>query len=451
MHRPLPPLSLLATAAALFASLPAQDPAHLDTLLDAYLDRRCEAPPESTEQLLAALKEHGVTTAAELEVLLRAPRASYPDPTPLRGKVTEHAVDCYHVDYSSRFRLFVPADYRADRATPLVVVAHGGNSSMSPERAAQVSAMYLQLYAPAMAKELGAIVVSPDTGRGWGHIGNSLALSTISSVQRLLNVDPDRIYVTGQSMGGHMAFRAALSIGDRFGAVSPQSGGYDFVQKETIGNLDSVPGYVTWGKTEPYGIDKDSRTNAAWAEQHHLDWKFVEKPGGHEIYQDELPAVARFFAAHPRDLYRPRVYLKQGGAMKFTDTWKIEGWPEHHVFSDTRPMRWNLRHWVEVTPRPEHDGPLSVMAKNLGDNHLDLTTDQVRELHVHLHPRLVDFARPVKITVNGTTRFEGVVAPDLGLMLDLCREFDDRGRISWARVRVEVPDDAPVPLPGDDK
>lgn len=449
-RRPLHPFSLFLALVALAVAAPAQQDTSPAALVDAYLDQRCEAPAGATEALLAALAERGIDTAAAIEALLRAPRHEYPDAGDLVGRTTVHDVECYHVDYASRFRMFVPQSYDPAKPTPLVLVAHGGNSSMTPERAARTAASYLQAYRKAMAEELGAIVVAPHTSRGWGHIGNSLALSTVSKVQRMLNVDPDRIHVTGQSMGGHMAFRAALSIGDRFGAVSPQSGGYDFVAKETIGNLDSVPGYVTWGKQEPYGIDVDSRTNAKWAKEHGLDWVFVEKPGGHEIYQDELPAVARFFAEHPRDLYRPRVYLRQGGAMKFVETWKIQGWPEHVVHHETRPLRWNLRHWIEVAPRPEHDQPLAVMAKDLGDNRIEITCDQVRELFVHLHPRLVDFAATVVISVNGTRRFEGKVEPDLRHMLELCREFDDRGRISWARVRIEVPDDRPVPLPGEE-
>lgn len=317
---------------------------------------------------------------------------------------------------------------------------------MSPDRAGRVARSYLEAYAPAMAEHLGAVVVAPASSRGWGQIGNSLALSVISDLQRRLAIDPDRIYVTGQSMGGHMAFRTALTLGDRFAAVSPQSGGYDFVEKRSIANLLTVPGYVTWGKREPYGIDRDSRTNAAWAREHELDWVFVEKDGGHTIYQDELPAVARFFADHPRDLYRDTVYLRAGGEMKFTKTWNIEGWPEHTVHHQTRPLRWNLRHWLELTPCPEHDGPLTAFAHHAGDNRFEITCDQVRELHVHIHPRMVDLSAPVHIVVNGTERFAGKVDADPHTMLELAREFDDRGRIWWAKVRVEVPDDRADPF-----
>ncbi len=451
MRRLLLALAASPLAFTLSLGLSAQDAPSTADLIDRYVDARMEAKPSATPGLLAALRELDADTPSAIEALLRAPRASYPDVADLLGKTTVHDVACYHVDYASKYRLFVPKSYRPENATPLVVVGHGGNSSMSPARAGRVAAMYLGIYAPALARDLGAIVVAPDSSRGWGHIGNSLILSTISDVQRRFHIDPDRVYATGHSMGGHMTYRAALNLGDRFGAVSPHSGGYDYVEKKAIGNLFAVPGYVTWGKREPYGIDKDNRTNAAWAKKHGLDWTFVEKPGGHEIYQDELPKIAKFFAERPRDLYRDVVYLRAGGAMKFVKTWGIKGWPEHEVHHETRPLRWNVRHWLEVTPRPDVKGALTVVAKNAGDNAFEVTSDQIRELTIHLHPKMIDFEKPVRIKVNGDTLFEGEVTPDPAHMLDTVREFDDRGRVFWAKVTVAVETDREVrpSAPGD--
>ena len=116
--------------------------------IDAYIDLRFEAELSATGELLAMLEKSGVTTMATIEDLLRAPRHRYPDVVDLVGKETEHEVACYHVDYESTYRLFVPEGYSHDVATPLVIVGHGGNSSMSPERARNVGEQYLQAYAP---------------------------------------------------------------------------------------------------------------------------------------------------------------------------------------------------------------------------------------------------------------------------------------------------------------
>ncbi|MGK0204764.1 MAG: hypothetical protein ACI9S9_003850, partial [Planctomycetota bacterium] len=94
-------------------------------------------------------------------------------------------------------------------------------------------------------------------------------------------------------------------------------------------------------------------------------------------------------------------------------------------------------------PRPEHKGALQVRAENVGNNEFEIQSDQVRELFVHVHPRMIDFAKPVRITVNGKKLFDGMVKPDLQHMLNLAREFDDRGRIFWARIPVKVTTDRP--------
>lgn len=60
---------------------------------------------------------------------------------------------------------------------------------------------------------------------------------------------------------------------------------------------------------------------------------------------------------------------------------------------------------------------------------------------------MVDFSRPVEIIANGNTVFKEIVEPDMKTMLELVREFDDRGRIFYAAVDVEIADDAEVPEP----
>lgn len=433
-----------AIALAQEAALPA---ASLDALVDAFVDARFEAPKNATQELLDALKARGISTASALEELLRGRRASYPDLAERRGKYTLHPVECYYVDYASNFWMYVPQDYDPTRAYSLVVVGHGGNSSMSAARAERTAEQYLKLYAPGVCSAIDAIVVAPCSERGWGPIGYSLVFSTISAVKRMAPIDPDRIYLTGQSMGGHLTYRAALLFPDAWGAVSPHSGGYDFVAKGSIANLDSVPGLSIFGAREPYGINGDNKTNAKWAEEHGLDWSFIEKDGGHEIYGDELPGMAEFFGAHPRDLYRERVYFRQGGAMLFTKPWNIEGWPEHTVASETRPLRWNRKHWVEVRAREDSKDHQELLAINQGNNRIRITCHQVRHLTLYFHPKMVDFAKPVTIEVNGKVEFEESLEPDLALMLDQAREFDDRGRAYWTKVELSIESDHAVEFP----
>jgi hypothetical protein len=316
---------------------------------------------------------------------------------------------------------------------------------MSQSYADQTARVYLKAY-QTLGVKMKAILVAPSSTRGWGHIGNSLILSTISDVQRRYAIDPDRIYLTGQSMGGHLTYRAALSLPDRWGAVSPHSGGYNFVEKGSICNLHNVPGYAVWGVREPYGINADNRINRKWGQENKLAWKFVEKNGGHTIYQDELPAVADFFQKNTRDLYRKKVVMRQRGSMKFIKTWGVKGWPEHEVHHESKPLQWNVRHWVEIEARPGFQGNLEYVATNQGGNRIEIVSSEVRKMTVYLHPRMVDFDQAVRVMVNGAVAFDGKVKKDPVMMLDFVRKFDDRGRIFWGKVELEIATDAEVRL-----
>lgn len=409
--------------------------------IDSFIDSRFEAKEGAAKLLFKELEAGGIDNMAKLESAVRSSRAQYPEKAPPKMQ----AITCDHVDYSTRFFIYQTKGLDLKNPLPLVIVGHGGNSSMPQAYADRTAQGYLHAY-QRLGDELGAIVVAPSSCRGWGHIGNSLMLTTISKIQRLYRIDPDRIYLTGQSMGGHLTYRAALSLPDHWGAVSPHSGGYDFVEKKSIANLFNVPGYAVWGKREPYGINTDNRSNHKWAKANGLEWKFIEKNGGHEIYNDELPKIAEFFKAHKRNLYRDTVVIRAGGSMKFITPWGIKGWPKHEVYHEKRPLRWNLRHWIEVEARPEIKEPLELLAKNLGNNKIEITTNKVRKLKVLLHPKMVDFDKPVVITLNGKEAFNGIVKKDPELLLNLVREFDDRGRIFWAQVDLETDVDHEGPL-----
>jgi hypothetical protein len=154
--------------------------------------------------------------------------------------------------------------------------------------------------------------------------------------------------------------------------------------------------------------------------------------------------MARFFEQNPRDLYRDMVYLRHSGAMLFKKTWEVKGWPEHEVLSDTRPMRWNRKHWVEVTPIEDSKDIQEVLAINKGKNQIAVTSNGVRELTLYFHPKMVDMQKPVRVKVNGKEAHNAMLTVDPTIMLDDARRYDDRGRVYWAKIRLDVESNAKV-------
>jgi hypothetical protein len=416
-----------------------------ESLIDAYMDSRWSPQPGDTQQLVSSLAKRGLGLA-DIERLLRGPRASYPEVAVPKGRIVpDQKLVCEHVDYTTVYHLYLPKSYDHGKAHPLVLVGHGGNGAMSRERASRTALMYLRFW-EAAAEKHGVIVVAPATARGWGAYGNSVLFSCISLLQRRFNVDPDRIYATGQSMGGHMSWRCGIVFPDRFGAVGPQSGGYDYVERKNVYNLFNIPGYATHGKREPYGIADYNRKIKAWMEKRGYPWRIVEKDGGHTIYRDEIDKQFTFFLKHPRDLYREQVYVRLGGRLRYDKKEKLRpGWDRDHKWNPARPIRYDTVHWVRLFPREDPKIRQLAWLKRKGQR-IEVTAQDVAKLRILLHPRMIDLDRPIEVVVNGaSTRHE--VRPDPVAMLERARAFDDRGRIFHAHIDLDVPSSKEVPAP----
>ena len=433
--------------------------------LDAYFDGRWlpkDEADKATIDMLGKLKDAGCSVE-EVEEMIRAGRAEYPEglkakPFEVETKgSSKHKykflvvpLTCEHVDYQTSIILYISKSYNPAKAAPLLLVGHGGNAiTMSVDFATKAALGGIIPWLPTVEKQ-GMILAAPLTQRGWMSIGNSILLSGLSWAQRQFHVDPDRIYVTGHSMGGHLTCRSALYLGDRWGAVSPMSGSYDYVKNKQIYTLVNVPGYATFGTKEPYGINGFNKINRAWLREHHCDWRVVEKKGGHEIFNDEIPKIGNFFMDHPRNLYHPSVY-GVGGTSVVCDSPEPGNWARWHkeyTWKPDRPIQTSTFHWLRLYPQPQNTppdkSPQRVWAENLGDNRIKITSQFARRARIYLHPKMVDFSKPIEVVANGQTVFNACVAPKVRTMLELVREFDDRGRIFHAAIDVDIPTDAAV-------
>jgi predicted peptidase len=74
--------------------------------------------------------------------------------------------------------------------------------------------------------DFGAIVISPQCPSDtWWTDHLDLLVALLDEIEEKYNVDDDRIYVTGLSMGGYGTFALAARQPDRFAAIMPICGG----------------------------------------------------------------------------------------------------------------------------------------------------------------------------------------------------------------------------------
>jgi predicted peptidase len=126
----------------------------------------------------------------------------------------------------SKYAVFVPKDYSADKPWPLIVFLHGAG-----ERGDDGVAQTQAGIGPAIVKNperFPAIVLLPQCPKEteWSSQIDALE-AQMEATRGEYNIDPKRIYLTGLSMGGYGTWLWGAVKTDTFAALMPICGGGD--------------------------------------------------------------------------------------------------------------------------------------------------------------------------------------------------------------------------------
>jgi len=127
---------------------------------------------------------------------------------------------------SAKYVLFVPYDYTGDKAFPLILFLHGaGETGKDGKKQGQTG------MGPAIKKrekDFPCIVIFPQSQkRSWQASSTDAkrALAILAEIQKEYKVDPNRIYLTGLSMGGYGTWSLATAHPELWAAIVPICGG----------------------------------------------------------------------------------------------------------------------------------------------------------------------------------------------------------------------------------
>ncbi|HJN45736.1 MAG TPA: prolyl oligopeptidase family serine peptidase [Vicinamibacterales bacterium] len=193
------------------------------------------------------------------------------------------------------YALFVPSSYEPTRPSPLMVALHGAGRQFD----------WLMNYAGFLdlAEQHGYVVVTPlgYTRRGgYGARGDSeqdrRAEQDVMNVFKLvadeLNIDENRIYLWGHSMGGSGTYYIASRYPDVWAGLAAVAGGSmtaDYVDQEAI---RQIPFLVIQGSDDQTVPASRARESVARMRELGMQHLYIEIPGGdHSLFVSRSPKV----------------------------------------------------------------------------------------------------------------------------------------------------------------
>ena len=150
---------------------------------------------------------------------------------------------------SHRYQVWLPRGYSGKRTWPAILFLHG-----SGERGADGEKQTSVGLGPLLREgkvDPPAIVVFPQCPEGahWAGAARRIAIAALDAAQREFAIDPQRVSITGMSMGGAGTWVLAAENPERFRAVAPVCG---WVRKPP--NLAEVMSPAAWlsDAADPY-------------------------------------------------------------------------------------------------------------------------------------------------------------------------------------------------------
>lgn len=368
---------------------------------------------EQRKSLAKMIEASGISPAA-IGKLLRI-RMSWPALKP----------GVYYVNHKRgpflvRYYLGVPERYDRTKAWPLVLtLATPDRFLLQPPGDSQsVETFWKSWVSEELAKHKDAIVLMPlpelTTLYGPSMTGMNNVMQALRDSGDRVNVDPQRIYLFGQSLGAFASWNLALHYPTYFASFTALAGSAraDW-QRVRLGNLyNTLP--IVWADADDKVVRPEmSRSIVKVLKNLKIDVDFQETKGlGHNPSDAVIDERYVRMRSRVRPLYPTTVRVESSRPESpFNRVDWVQMWQPLKPGKDKRvPLR---RAGGFLTVFENSD---SIRATRNG-NQIDLTVDNVESLRVFLNDQMVDFSKPVTITVDKKPKFEGMVAQNLSDML----------------------------------
>jgi len=160
---------------------------------------------------------------------------------PIAAQTTQpgdHRFTLQHGGQTRLYRVHVPASYDAAKPTPLLVALHGGGGNMDHQADDAHYGLigkseregFVVVFPNGFSRFRGGKLATWNAGHCCGGARDfdsddvGFIRQMVSDVMRRLNIDRERVFATGMSNGGLMAYRLACEMSDVFKAIASVAG-----------------------------------------------------------------------------------------------------------------------------------------------------------------------------------------------------------------------------------
>jgi predicted peptidase len=190
------------------------------------------------------------------------------------------------------YRQLLPPRFEPTKKYPLVIFLHGAGERGS-DNVAQLKHGMADFASEAIREQYPAIVIAPQcpSGEKWvnvewsaqDHAMPEKPAATMHALRELIDhlasefaIDPDRIYITGLSMGGFGTWDAVQRYPDLFAAAAPICGGGD---PRRVDQIKQVPIWAFHGERDTIVKPERTREMIAALKAAGAEPKYTEYPG----------------------------------------------------------------------------------------------------------------------------------------------------------------------------
>jgi len=338
-----------------------------------------------------------------------------------------------------RYLVQLPPEYDPYRRYPTVVALNGAFNSPSQELDFWAGAQPVGQKENEESKVVGSrrgqamrhgvITLAVDWqkpqqyGYEYSQREHEAVLTTLRDAYRRFSVDTDRIFLSGHGIGGDAAWDMSLAHPDLWAGVMPIVATANKYVPHYWENAGFVPLYFVAGELDGLKMSGNAKVFDKYLRKR-FDTTIVEFLGrGHEPFHDEILNLFDWIGRHSR-----------------------HGPPKDFACNTMRPWD-NFFWWIEgqgfpgtVQPAawPQRGArPTLVEGKVLKENLLKART-AAKQTTFWLSPDLVDFEKPIRITLNGkkVSGSRDSIKPELTVLLEDVRTRGDRQRPFWAKLEV---------------